>query len=291
MRKVALANVFAMDNLAGVLARNSALGGFVEPERVDVVVEFVDARRLCDVDHCDIAGVAECFGKCFVAMSARLPATYLFQPEGARAVAVEGALCTRCACVDARRSGDHVEHGSGFVGIRHDSRARHRHELGYHIARRIVQVEGRIRGNRNDFARVGVHNQAGNTDWPVDLVALLEVFFQIALCNRVTGNRHIIALNRGDVFRRTVGKRIVLSVYLGYEQTVRARKVGVVLRLQTGLPFRLNAGKTDQLRKELSKRVVPLHVGGIADAVAELQRFELVNDRAFHLALELHLQF
>ena len=279
-----------MDDLAGILARNSAFGGLVKSERVDVVVEFVDAGRLCDVDHRNVAGVAKRFGERFVAMSARLPATYFFQPEGTRAVAVEAAVNRRGARVDSRRGGDDVEHGSGLVGVRHNTRARHRHEFGNHITRRIVQVEGRIRGNRNDLARIWVHNQAGCADWPAGVVALLEILFQIALCNRVAGNRHVIALNRGYVFRRAVGKRIVLSVHLGYEQAVRAREVGVVFRLQAGLPFRFNAGKPDQLRKELSKRIVPLHVGGIADAVTKLQRFELVDDRAFHLALELHLQ-
>ena len=223
-------------------------------------------------------------------MSLRVPAGHAFQTKHLESLAVIGTGLGGRAGVESRRCGDHVEQRSCLIGVRYDARTGHRHQLGNHIARRIVQIKRRIGADCQNLARVRVHDESRNAVCAVDFVALLEILFQIALGHGVGRDRHVIAFDRSQIVLLAIGERVVLSVDFDDEASRGTSKVGVIFRFQPRLAFRLDAGKTDQLRKELSKGIVAFHVRGIGDTVAQLQRLQLVDHGAFHLALELHLQ-
>ncbi|MPM74500.1 hypothetical protein SDC9_121488 [bioreactor metagenome] len=175
--QIACANVFAVNDFAGVLAGNAALGGFAEAEAVNIVVECVNAHIARDIHHRHTAGIAQRFRERLRAVAFRVPAGNLLQAVDARTAAFIGFIQGCVSAVQRGGNRNQIEHRARFIRFRYDLVFRHGHQFGNRVARRIVQVERRIGSNCEDFAGIRVHNNPADARGLGRHIALLDVSF------------------------------------------------------------------------------------------------------------------
>ena len=285
-RKIRIADILAVDDTALVLAGDTAFGRRAEAKGINVIVKRVDAHFLRHLHERAVAGVLHGLCERLRAVSLCFPAADLFKAVLLIAFAAEGVLHRDRTGIERSRKRDDLKDRARLIGLGNGAVAAHLQQRGDVASGRRIQIEGRVGGAAEDLAGFRVHEQRSDLLCLVDRVALRDRGLNIGFRNGVRCERHVVAVDGGDVFLFAVGQRMVVSVDLGDETAVFAREVFVIGGLDARLALAVRAGKADELRKQVSHRVVALHVGRKADAASELERRELIDNPALDLPFQ-----
>ena len=287
--KVRVPDILAVGHGALGFAAQAGVGGVVEAEGVDVLIEGVRAHLQGHGHEGRVAAVLHGLCEGLGAVASGLPALYLLPKDAQRPLAVEGGAIVHGPRVKRRRKGDDLEDGPGLIGLRHHPLPGQLQERGRIGPGRVVGVHGGIGADGQYFGGVGVHDHPVGEFSQVHGGGLLQGGLQKALDARVHGQIHrvsgdgclIVGLAADDGVAVPVGFVVLLAV--------RAGKVGVEGKLRAGLAVSVDVGKAQELAEQVPLRIVPLHIRIVADGPVLLEGGQLLYDGGIHLVLNLHL--
>ena len=228
-----------------------------QSERVQIIVKEFRPHGERAVHEHAVAALLHPFGKRDRAVPLRLPAPDLLSVHHPRAGAVIPVRHTHLAGVERGGCGQYLEGRSRLVH-RGNHRAFRRAEQSFQVvARHVVEVEGRIFGEREYLSRFVIHHHARSRFRLKPRLRGAQRTLRYTLYRRVESGHDIHALHRGNIITPSAFDLPAHEVGVREYHAVRTRKVFVVIRFQPGLTLSVETRKSESLSHEIPERVIP----------------------------------